>query len=140
MLAMIIEIKILVLATLWQFVQYILMAVPVNLQLGADKTTSSRDLDSLGGSIQSQVDARTARLIRALNNHFEALVLFSIAVVAVALSGQSNAITATCAWVYLICRIAYVAAYAFNWVPWRSVIWGCGFMATGIMLITVLLA
>lgn len=140
MQTMIIEIKVLVLAALWQFVQYILMAVPVNLQLGADKTTSSRDLNELGGSIQSQVDARTARLIRALNNHFEALALFTVAVVAVALSGQSNSVTAACAWVYLICRIVYVAAYAFNWVPWRSVIWGGGFMATGIMLITVLLA
>ncbi len=137
---MIIEIKVLVLAALWQYVQYILMAVPVNLQLGAAKTTSSRDPDKLGGSIQGQVDVRTARLIRALNNHFEGLALFTIAVVAVALSEQSTVVTATCAWVYLLSRIVYVLAYAFDWVPWRSIIWGCGFMATGIMLIVVLLA
>lgn len=137
---MIIEIKILALAALWQFMQFFLMAVPVNRQLGAGKTTSSRDLDTLGSPIQEQVDVRTGRLIRALNNHFEALILFTIAVVAVALSGQSNSVTQTCALVYLVSRIAYVAAYAFDWVPWRSVIWGCGFFATGVMLLSVVFA
>jgi len=136
---MIIEIKVLVLAALWQFFQFILMAVLVNRELGVGKTVSSRDLTKLGGSIESQVSIRTARLIRALDNHFEALILFTIAVVAVALSDQSSTFTATCAWIYLASRVLYVAAYAFNWVPWRSCIWATGFGATAGMLIAVLL-
>lgn len=136
---MIIEVKILALAALWQYVQFVLMAVPVNKELGTGKTLSSRDADRLGGSIQSQVSVRTGRLIRAMENHFEALILFTIAVVAVALSNQSNAFTAVCAWVYLASRVLYVAAYTFNWVPWRSVIWAAGFSATAAMLLVVIL-
>ncbi|MFK8081761.1 MAG: MAPEG family protein [Granulosicoccus sp.] len=136
---MIIEIKILALAALWQFIQFVLMAVPVNKEVGTDKTLSSRDTQKLGGSIQSQVSERTGRLIRALNNHFEALILFTIAVVVVALSGESSIVTVVCSWIYLISRVLYVAAYAFDWVPWRSVIWGAGFVATAVMLLTVIL-
>lgn len=133
-----VELKILALAALWQFVQFMLMAVPVNIELGTDKTTSSRDQRAMGGSIQEQVSPRTARLIRALNNHFEALVLFTIAVLVVELSGQSNSWTVACAWAYLLSRILYVAAYAFDWVPWRSAIWAIGFLATaGMLLIAV---
>ena len=134
-----IEIKVLALAALWQIVQFCLMAVPVNLEIGTKKTLSSRDTDDIGGSIQSQVSARTARLIRALDNHFQALLLFAIAVVVVVLSDSSSPFTQTCAWVYLIARIIYVAAYAFDWVPWRTVIWGVGFLATTAMLVVALI-
>lgn len=129
------ELKILALAALWQCVQFILMAVPVNRELGVDKTTSSRDASTLGGSIEDQVSPRAGRLIRALDNHFEALVLFTIAVLVVELSGQSSRMTVACAWAYLASRVLYVAAYAFNWVPWRSAIWAVGFFATAIMLL-----
>ena len=134
---MLIEIKILALAALWQFVQFALMAVPVNIEVGTTKTLSSRDMDTLGSSIQSQVSARTGRLIRALDNHFQALILFTIAVVVVALSGESSALTVACAWIYLVSRVLYVAAYAFDWVPWRSIIWAAGFCATALMLLSV---
>lgn len=136
---MIVEVKILALAALWQYVQFILMAVPVNKELGVAKTLSSRDAHKLGGSIQSMVSTRTGRLIRALDNHFEALILFTIAVVAVALSDQSSAFTVACAWTYLASRILYVAAYVFDWVPWRSMIWFAGFCATAAMLFVVVL-
>lgn len=136
---MLIEVKILALAALWQFVQFALMAVPVNIELGTGKTLSSRDTQKLGGSIQSQVSARTGRLIRALNNHFEALILFTIAVVVIALSGESSALSVACAWTYLASRILYVAAYAFDWVPWRSIIWAAGFCATAVMLLSVVI-
>lgn len=135
---MIIEVKVLTLAALLQVVQFVLMAVPVNLEVGTEKTKSSRDPDKMGGSIQSQVSARTGRLIRALNNHFEALIMFAIAVVVIALSDQSTVFTQACAWAYLVARVLYVPAYAFDWVPWRSVIWGVGFFATVAMLVAAL--
>lgn len=132
------EVDILVMAALLQVVQLGLMAVPANLELGVGKTLSPRDADRLGGSLESQVSARTARLFRALNNHFEALLLFTIAVFAVSITEQSTAFTVGCAWAYLIARILYIPAYVFGWVPWRSVIWMIGLGATVMILLSVI--
>jgi uncharacterized MAPEG superfamily protein len=132
------EITVLVLATLLQVIQVILMAVPANLELGVGKTLSPRDVARLGGALESQVSVRTARLMRALNNHFEALLLFAIAVVAVTLTDNSTQLTVVCSWAYLGARILYVPAYVFAWVPWRSMIWMVGLTATVLMLLSVL--
>ena len=132
------ELTVLVLATLLQVVQLVLMAVPANLELGVGKTLSPRDNDRLGGSLESQMSVKTARLLRALNNHFEALLLFAIAVVVVTLSDKSTTLTVACSWVYLSARVLYVIAYVYAWVPWRSVIWMAGLMSTVIMLLSVL--
>jgi len=132
------ELLVLTLAALLQVMQFTLMAVPANLQLGTAKTLSPRDRDRLGGDLASQVDVRTARLMRALDNHFEALVLFTIAVLVVTLADESSAVTRACAWVYLTARVLYVPAYAFGWVPWRSLIWAAGLGATVLMLIASL--
>ncbi|MEO0569485.1 MAG: MAPEG family protein [Pseudomonadota bacterium] len=133
------ELTALTLAALLQVVQFFLMAVPTNMELGTGKTASPRDPDRLGKPIVEQVSKRTGRLIRAMNNHFEALILFAIAVVVVTLSEQSSPLTATCAWVYLGARILYIPAYAFGWVPWRSAFFGAGFIATIVMLVAALL-
>lgn len=125
------EITVLALAGLLQAVQYMLMAVPANLELGSRRTMSPRD----GLDLQKELSPRTARLARALNNHFEGLILFTLAVVVVTLSNQSTPFTAACAWVYLAARVAYVPAYAFGLTPWRSLIWAAGFAATLIMLL-----
>ncbi|WP_422071843.1 MAPEG family protein [Tranquillimonas rosea] len=132
------ELLVLTLAGLLQVVQFGLMSVPANLELGPGKTMSPRDPQRLGKPLIEQVSVRTGRLFRALNNHFEALILFTVAVVVVTLSDQSTWLTATCAWVYLGARILYVPAYAFGWVPWRSLIFGAGFFATVLMLIAAL--
>jgi uncharacterized MAPEG superfamily protein len=82
----------------------------------------------------------TGRLGRAMDNHFEGLILQTIAVAVVVLSDAGTAFTAACGWLYLIARVAYVPAYALGWRPWRSVIWMAGFGATFAMLIAALLA
>lgn len=133
------ELTALALAALLQAVQFVLMAVPANLEAGVGKTLSPRDPDRLGGSLESQVGRRTGRLIRALDNHFEALILFTIAVLVVTLGDASSPLTATCAWLYVGARVLYVPAYAFGWVPWRSLIWMVGFGATVAMLVAALL-
>ncbi|MDJ0827030.1 MAG: MAPEG family protein [Rhodobacter sp.] len=133
------ELTALTLAALLQVVQFGLMAVPANLTLGVVKTLSPRDRDRMGGSLEEQLTGKTARLYRALNNHFEALILFTIAVVVVTLSGQSTPFTAACAWTYLAARVLYVPAYAFGLSPWRSLIWFVGFLATLAMLLAALL-
>ena len=132
------ELTVLTLAGLLQVVQYVLMSVPANLELGTAKTLSPRDPDRLAKPLMEQVSPRTGRLYRALNNHFEGLVLFTLAVVVITLSGQSTGFTAACAWTYLAARILYVPAYAFGLSPWRSLIWMIGFGATGLMLLAAL--
>ena len=52
-----------------------------------------------------------------MNNHFEGLILFTLAVVVVTLGNQSTPFTQTAAWAYLAARILYVPAYAFGWRP-----------------------
>jgi uncharacterized MAPEG superfamily protein len=133
------ELTALTLAALLQVVQFGLMAVPANLELGVGKTASPRDRDRLGGSVEDLLSIRTARLYRALNNHFEGLILFSIACIAVTLGDKSTTFTGACAYVYLIARVAYIPAYAFGLSPWRSYIWFVGFGATTCMLVAALL-
>jgi uncharacterized MAPEG superfamily protein len=124
------ELTALTLAALLQVVQFVLLSVPANLELGPAKTASPRDRDRMGGSLEEQLSTKTARLLRALDNHFEGLILFGIACTVITVSGQSTGFTTACAWTYLGARALYVPAYYFGWAPWRSLIWFVGFAAT----------
>lgn len=132
------ELTALTLAGLLQVIQFILMSVLANLELGPGKTTSPRDRSKLGGSLEDQLSEKTARLYRAMNNHFEGLILFTIACVVITLSDQSTSFTAACAWTYLIARVFYIPAYYLGLRPWRSLIWLVGFAATTLMLLAAL--
>ncbi len=129
-----VELTVLALAGLLQAVQFILFALPANMELGTGYTSSARDKPP-----SRQLSITTARLQRAMNNHFEGLILFTLAVVVVTLGGQSTAVTQTAAWVYLVARVLYIPAYAFGWRPWRSAIWGIGFFATVTMIVASLI-
>jgi len=132
------ELFVLALVALLQVGQLVVMAIAANREVGPAKTMSPRDPDAVGGSLKDQVSPRTGRLIRALDNHFEALILFTIAVVVVTLSNASSPITGVCAWLYLAARVLYVPAYVFGWVPGRSLIWAVGLLATVVMLVAPL--
>jgi uncharacterized MAPEG superfamily protein len=62
-----------------------------------------------------------------------------VAVAVVSLAEANSALTAACAWGYLVARVLYVPAYFYGLVPWRSVIFAVGYLATGLMLIAALL-
>ena len=126
------ELLALTLVALLQVVQYVIFSTSANLQVGLGYSTSPRDK-------HRALTGVAGRLERALANHFEGLILFTIAVVVVTLSGQSGGFTAGCGWVFLAARILYVPAYILGWVPWRSVIWAVGFLATAAMLVAALL-
>ena len=128
------ELTALTLAALLQVAQFAIFAIPANIELTPDYTASPRDTPP-----PCPLSHRTARLQRALDNHFEALILFTIAVVVVTLSNQSTPLTATCGWAYLAARVAYIPAYAFGLSPWRSAIWSIGFFATIVMLVAALI-
>ena len=127
------ELTALALAGLLQVVQYALFALPANLELGPGYTSSPRDRPP-----SRAMSVRTGRLQRALNNHFEGLILFTLAVTVVTLGNQSTALTQYAAWTYLAARVLYIPAYAFGWRPWRSAIWGIGFLATLTMILAAL--
>ncbi|MFM2390745.1 MAG: hypothetical protein RLZZ437_2300 [Pseudomonadota bacterium] len=133
------ELTALALAGLLQCLQFALMSIPANLELGVGKTMSPRDPARLGKPLIEQVSPRTGRLFRALNNHFEGLILFTLAVVVVTLGNQSTQVTQYAAYTYLAARVLYVPAYAFGLVPWRSLIWFVGFLATLTMIIASLI-
>ena len=128
------ELTVLTLAGLLQAVQFALFAVPANKDLGTGYTSGPRDR-----APSRNVSVQTGRLQRAMNNHFEGLILFTLAVLVITVSGQSTWFTAICAWVYLIARVLYVPAYALGLSPWRSAIWSAGFMATIAMLFAALI-
>ena len=125
------ELTVLALAAMLQGAQIMLAGAVMNRDVGVAWNAGPRDeevaLSPLAG-----------RLRRAVANHFEALGLFTIAVVTVTLSGAAGTLTAVCAWTYLAARVAYVPAYAFGWTPWRSVIFGLGATATLVMLLAAL--
>ncbi len=133
------ELTALTLAALLQVGQFLLVSVTANLELGIAKTASPRDRARLGCSLEELLSEKPARLVRALNNHFEGLILFGIACLVIAISDQSSALTAACAWAYLAARLLYIPAYYLGWSPWRSYIWMVGFAATTLMLLAALL-
>ena len=128
------ELTTLALAGLLQAVQLTLFATPANLEIGTEFTTGPRD-----GPPKRAMSKTTARLQRAMNNHFEGLILFTLAVVVVTLGQQSTPVTQYAAYIYLMARILYVPAYALGLTPWRSLIWGVGFVSTLIMITAALI-
>jgi len=128
------ELTALALAGLLQALQFTVFAIPANKELGVGYTSSPRDRPP-----SREMSTVTGRLQRALNNHFEGLILFTLAVVVVTLGQQSTPITQYAAWTYLAARVLYIPAYAFGWRPWRSAIWSVGFFATLTMIVAALI-
>lgn len=126
------ELAVLALAALLQAVQYGLYSVAANRQVGVDYALGPRDEGrALTGA--------AGRLQRAMTNHFEGLILFTIAVMLLSFAGISTTLTAALAWAYLAGRVLYVPAYVFGWVPWRSVFWFVGFLASLALILRALL-
>ncbi len=128
------ELTALALAGLLQAAQFTLFAIPANRELGVGYTSSARDRPPT-----KPMSPLTGRLQRAMNNHFEGLILFTLAVVVVTLGDQSTQVTQYAAWAYLAARILYIPAYALGWRPWRSAIWAVGFFATLTMIVAALI-
>jgi uncharacterized MAPEG superfamily protein len=126
------ELTVLALSALLQLGQILLAAWSMNRDVGVAYNASPRDAPA-------EFSALTGRLRRAVDNHFEAMALFTIAVVVVTLSGAAGGLTAACAWAYLAARVLYVPAYAFGWSPWRSAIYAVGALATVLMLVVALI-
>ena len=126
------ELTVLALAALLQYAQYALFSVLANLQVGPRAALGPRDTPIM-------LTGRAGRAQRAMNNHFEALILFTIAVLVTHLADRSTGLTATLAWIYLGARLLYIPAYMFGLSPWRSLIWFVGWLATlGLLILAVI--
>lgn len=125
------ELTALTLAALLQGLQFALYSALAQKQVGTRYAASPRDE-------ARQLTGYAGRAQRALTNHFEGLVLFTIAVLVVTLSDQSSPLTRVAAWIYLGARVVYVPAYLFGWAPGRSLIWFVGFFATLTLLVAAL--
>ena len=128
------ELTALALSGLLQAGLFVLFATPANMELGPKYTTSPRDVPP-----KRPMSVTTARMQRALNNTFEALILFTLAVVVVTVGGQSSPLTVLCGWVFLAARVLYIPAYWFGWAPGRSAIWGVGYLASITMTLAALI-
>ena len=121
------ELVVLTLAAFWLAVHFAVFSVLANRQVGPRYAMGPRDegrtLTGFAGRAQ-----------RAMNNMFEAMILFTPAVLVIELSGQKGPATAAAAWIFYGARIAYLPAYLFGWMPGRSLIWMAGFFATLFML------
>ncbi|WP_298860348.1 MAPEG family protein [uncultured Sulfitobacter sp.] len=126
------ELTVLTLAALLQVLQFCAYSATSVAQVGTKKAAGPRDTPI-------QLTGIAGRLQRAMNNHFEALILFTIAVLATQLSEQNTPYTAACAYIYLGARVLYVPAYVFGLSPWRSLVWLIGLLATVAMLTAALL-
>ncbi|MEH6833702.1 MULTISPECIES: MAPEG family protein [Falsihalocynthiibacter] len=126
------ELTALALAGLVQSAQYFSYMIAGQRQLGRNVAMGTRDnAPDLSGN--------AARIKRALDNHFEGLVMFTLAVVVVTLGNQSSVLTATCAYIYVVARILYVFCYVYGLTPWRSYVWFAGLVATIMMIIAALI-
>ena len=122
------ELTVLALAGLLQGGQFLIFEILGNMQVGLGYSTSPRDT-------QRHLTGMAGRSQRAMNNHFESLILFTIAVVVIHLGDKGSGLSAWLAWTYLGARILYVPAYLFGLSPWRSFIWCIGAVATMLMLL-----
>ena len=125
------ELTVLTLAALLQIGQFCAYSLTAIQQVGVKAAAGPRDEHIV-------LTGTAGRLQRAMNNHFEGLILFTIAVLVVTLSDQSTPFTAISAFAYLAARVAYIPVYVFGWTPWRSAIWAVGLLATLMMLLASL--
>jgi len=125
------ELIALTLAALLQVGQMALFSVAGQAQVGTRAALKPRD-------VPLALTGKTGRIQRAMNNHFEGLILFAIAVLVLAVADKSGPVTILCSWLYLAARVLYIPAYIFGWVPWRSLIWLVGLAATTMLLVTAL--
>lgn len=122
------ELTALTLAALWQIVQFTIYSISAQKQVGSKYAASPRDTPR-------QITGFAGRAQRAMNNHFESLILFAIAALVLTYSDQNDTRTAALSLLYLVARILYLPAYLLGLSPWRSLIWVVGFLATTLMLI-----
>ncbi|WP_136443016.1 MAPEG family protein [Pacificoceanicola onchidii] len=126
------ELTALTLAALLQVLHFCIYSVTAQMQVGTGYALSPRDS-------KRDLTGTAGRAQRAMNNHFESLILFAIAALTITFADKATHSTGAVAILYLIARALYLPAYLLGLSPWRSLIWVVGFLATVYLLIRALL-
>ena len=129
------ELTVLALAVLLQgahFAAYAAYGFAIEKQVGILWALSPRD-------VPGSPKGRTGRAKRAEDNFAHDLGLFAAVALVIAVSDQSTAFTAACAWLWLGLRALYLPAYLLGWIPWRSLFWGVAYVAILLMALAALI-
>lgn len=116
-MVMTIEIQMLAWAIALGVLQLLTAATLSTLQRGPKHAVSARD------AVMPALTGMAGRMDRAFGNFMETFPFFAAALLAVLVSGQSNATSALGAQLYFWARVAYVPLYALG-VPYlRTLVW-----------------
>lgn len=102
----------------------------------------ARAMNQLGGydnhlprEQQAKLQGLGARANAAHYNSFEALQLFLAAFAACVASGNTDSTMQWLAWLYVLCRVGFIACYLADWALARSTVWMIGVIAVITMII-----
>lgn len=124
------ELKLLVAATIWGFVQLVAAAQAVNFQYGLRWAATARDAE------MPPLKPIPGRINRNYRNYMETFPFFAVAVIMIELTGVHSALTWWGTATYLGGRLVYSALYVSGIPLIRSLLWNIAFFG----IIAVLLA
>jgi len=79
-----------------------------------------------------------ARMVRAQANLYEALPIFIGAVLLAHITGHEGARTTWGAAIFFWARVAFIPAYAYGLVPWRTLIWFASVVGLVMVLVSLI--
>jgi len=79
-----------------------------------------------------------ARMVRAQANLYESLPIFIGAVLLVHITGHEGALATWGAAIFFWARVAFIPAYAYGLVPWRTLIWFAGVVGLVMVLVSLI--
>jgi uncharacterized MAPEG superfamily protein len=113
-------------------VQVVIAAVAKRRQDGTQWAMGSRDVEHPGYT------GVAARMVRAQANLYESLPIFIGAVLLVHITGHEGPLTAWGAAIFFWARLAFIPAYAYGLVPWRTLIWFAGVVGLVLVLVSLI--
>lgn len=127
------ELKVLVAATFWGFIQLVAAAQAANAQYGLKWAASPRDIE------MPPLKTIPGRVHRNFRNYMETFPFFVTAVLVIQASGVHNELTAWGTVAYIVGRIAYTALYISGIPLVRSLFWNIASFGMIAVLIAPLL-
>ena len=112
--------------------QVMLAAGAKRQQDGLQWAAGNRDMN------RPEYTGLAGRMERAQANLYESLPVFIGAVLLAHVLGRENSLTGWGAGLFFWARVAYIPAYAFGLVPWRTLIWGVSLAGVVLVLISLI--
>jgi uncharacterized MAPEG superfamily protein len=78
------------------------------------------------------------RMVRAQANLYESLPIFIGAVLLVHITGHEGALATWGAAIFFWARLAFIPAYAYGLVPWRTLVWFAGVVGLVMVLVSLI--